>query len=143
MADRAIQDQALGQVATVGESVRVGRVVTVGLACCGIEARPGVLLARRAGLVAAEPRAGAVNILLVAGTVTGRMAGRIRTAYDELPEPKVVIAFGACAIAGGPYWDSQRVLAGTADLVPVAAWVPGCPPRPADVLAAVAAVAHA
>ena len=56
----------------------------------------------------------------------------MKTAFDQLSEPRVVIAFGACAISGGPYWDSYSVLPGASEVVPVDIFVPGCPPSPED-----------
>jgi NADH-quinone oxidoreductase subunit B len=144
-----------------GTWVRVGdrrvalHVVELGLACCGVEARE----ARRTGqavgalgtqLVAGEPGSpgdpGAgdeqvdLNVLVVAGTVTTRLAPELAEAFAQLPEPRAVLAFGACAATGGPYWDSYSVLPGAHVVVPVDVWVPGCPPRPEDLVAGLAEV---
>ena len=70
------------------------------------------------------------DLLIVEGTVTRKMAPRLRLVYDQMPEPKYVIAMGACAITGGLYFDSYNVLPGVDGLVPVDIYVPGCPPRP-------------
>jgi NADH-quinone oxidoreductase subunit B len=75
--------------------------------------------------------------------VTTRLAPQLRDAFDALPEPRAVLAFGACAATGGPYWDSYSVLPGAHEVVPVTAWVAGCPPRPADLLAGLAEVLDA
>lgn len=72
------------------------------------------------------------NILVVAGTVTKALAPVVESSYKGLAEPKVVVAFGVCAITGGPYWDSYSVLPGAAELIPVNINVPGCPPSPED-----------
>lgn len=72
------------------------------------------------------------HILVVAGTVTNALAPTVKLAYEQLAEPKVVIAFGVCAISGGPYWDSYSVLNGADHLIPVDLMVPGCPPAPED-----------
>jgi NADH-quinone oxidoreductase subunit B len=108
-------------------------VVELGLACCAVEvlaaasARPDLL----APGAAEHPDA---HVLVVSGTVTTAQADSVRAAYDALPTPRAVLAFGACAISGGPYWDSYAVVAGVDTLVPVDVYVPGCPPRPAALL---------
>jgi NADH-quinone oxidoreductase subunit B len=78
----------------------------------------------------------AQNILVIAGTVTHALAPTVKSAYDALQEPKVVVAFGACAISGGPYWDSYSVVSGAHELIPVDIQVPGCPPGPEELAAA-------
>lgn len=146
-------------------------VLELGLACCGLEVRAGRRLAEAAGQlisppdgessaaelpVGATPYPGAkpdpgassdpgaeLNLLVVAGTVTARLAPTVRTAWQALPEPRAVLAFGACTATGGPYWDSYAVLPGAHELVPVAAWVPGCPPRPQELLDGVREVLRA
>ncbi len=70
------------------------------------------------------------DLLIVEGTVTRKMAPRLRLVYDQMPEPKYVIAMGACSITGGLYFDSYNVLPGIDGLLPVDVYVPGCPPRP-------------
>jgi len=124
-------------------------VVELGLACCGVEVRQ----ARRAadlldsvagvgdgpdgpaGPGAPDDGLPELHVLVVAGTVTTRLAPALLAAHAELPEPRAVLAFGACAATGGPYWDSYSVLPGAHEVVPVDVWVPGCPPRPADLVA--------
>ena len=120
-------------------------VLELGLACCGIEVRTARRVAAGAGRVAGgsagDPAApvgaaeAALHVLVVAGTVTARLAPELAAAYELLPAPRAVLAFGACAATGGPYWDSYAVLPGAHEVVPVDAWVAGCPPRPADLLA--------
>ena len=69
------------------------------------------------------------DLLIVMGTVTRKLAPRLKLIYDQMPEPKWVIAMGACAITGGLYFDSYNVLRGIDDIIPVDVYVPGCPPR--------------
>lgn len=69
-------------------------------------------------------------MLIVLGTVNRKMAPRLRMVYDQMPEPKYVIAMGTCAITGGLYFDSYNVLPGIDDVIPADVYVPGCPPRP-------------
>jgi NADH-quinone oxidoreductase subunit B len=71
----------------------------------------------------------------VAGTVTARLAPELVAAHERLPEPRAVLAFGACTATGGPYWDSYAVIPGAHEVVPVDVWVAGCPPRPQDLVA--------
>lgn len=107
------------------------RVLEAGLACCGVEAS-ALDLVMQADVMAGLSESVTSHILVVAGTVTHALAPVIKSAYDGLAEPKVVVAFGACAIGGGPYWDSYSVVAGADQLVPVDIHVPGCPPTPQD-----------
>ncbi len=78
----------------------------------------------------------AEHILVIAGTLTQALIPTVRSAYDALLEPKVVVAFGACAITGGPYWDSYSVIPGADQVVPVDIHVPGCPPSPQELAVA-------
>jgi NADH-quinone oxidoreductase subunit B len=69
------------------------------------------------------------DLLIVMGTVTRKLAPRLKLIYDQMPDPKWVIAMGACSITGGLYFDSYNVLRGIDDIIPVDVYVPGCPPR--------------
>ena len=106
----------------------------VGLACCAVEFEAAV--AGQPGLEPVEPTAPseAVPVLVVAGTVTDKLAPTVRRLYDELPEPRYVLSFGSCANSGGPYWDSYCVTKGVDQIIPVDVYVAGCPPRPEALL---------
>ena len=107
--------------------------LTFATSCCGIEfialgaarydmARFGWEVAR------ASPRQ--ADFIMVAGTIVHRMAPVLRRLYDQLAEPKYVIATGACAVSGGPFRKSYHVLKGVDEILPVDVFIPGCPPRP-------------
>jgi NADH-quinone oxidoreductase subunit B len=113
----------------------VVKVVQVGLACCAVESATADLVDSAIELVAADPEHLA-HVLVIAGTVTTTLASTVQSAYDALPTPRVVVAFGACAISGGPYWDSYSVVPGASAIIPVDIRVPGCPPSPQDLAAA-------
>lgn len=74
------------------------------------------------------------DVLFVIGTVTKKLATRIRMIYDQMPEPKYVVAIGACAVSGGPFRGSPFVVEGLDKIVPVDVYVSGCPPRPEAML---------
>ncbi|HLP15807.1 MAG TPA: NADH-quinone oxidoreductase subunit NuoB [Bacteroidota bacterium] len=104
-----------------------------GLACCAIEmmaASASNFDMMRLGVIPrATPRQ--VDIMIVSGTVTLKMATRIKRLYDQMPEPRYVISMGSCANCGGPYWEhGYHVLKGVDRVIPVDVYVPGCPPRP-------------
>jgi NADH-quinone oxidoreductase subunit B len=104
-----------------------------GLACCAIEMMSTGMAHNDldrfgAGFFAASPRQ--ADVMIVSGTVSTKMAERMTRLYEQMPEPKWVIAMGACAISGGPFLDGYSVLMGADRVIPVDVYVPGCPPRP-------------
>lgn len=109
-------------------------VLGLGLACCGAE-----FDAAAVGWSSADQDGDEAEVLVVSGTVTDVLAPAVRRAYDRLRDPYVV-SFGACTSSGGPYWDSYSVIKGVDQLVPVDVYVPGCPPRPAALVAALDAL---
>ena len=104
-----------------------------GLACCAIEmmaaAGPRHDLDRFGAIPRASPRQS--DVMIVAGTVTLKMAERVKRLYEQMSDPKYVISMGSCSNSGGPYWQhGYHVLKGVDLVVPVDVYVPGCPPRP-------------
>jgi NADH-quinone oxidoreductase subunit B len=117
------------------------RVFDAGLACCAVEVAAAL---RRAGELARAGEGTApgapLNVFVVAGTVTDKLAPFVLRAFQATPQPRRVLSFGACSNSGGPYWDSYCVTKGVDQFIPVDVYVPGCPPRPEALLEGLAVV---
>jgi NADH-quinone oxidoreductase subunit B len=107
-----------------------------GIACCALEmaaASAARFDAERFGIVyRSSPRQ--CDVLLVNGWVTTKLRPDLRRLYEQMPEPKWVVAMGECAISGGPWYDSYNVVQGVDTFIPVDIYIPGCPPRPEAML---------
>ena len=114
--------------------------LTFGLACCAIE-MIATSMARfdlaRFGAEVFRPSPRQADLMIVAGTVTKKMAPLVVRLYNQMPEPNYVIAMGACAISGGPFKQGYNVLKGIDRYIPVDVSIPGCPPRPEALIHAI------
>ncbi|MFG1941292.1 NADH-quinone oxidoreductase subunit B [Nonomuraea sp. NPDC048826] len=112
-------------------------VFNFGLACCAIEFIATSMSRHdfiRFGVIPFANGPRQADLMIVSGTVTDKMAPAVKRLYEQMPDPKYVISFGACSNTGGPYWDSYCVTNGVDQIVPVDVYVPGCPPRPEALL---------
>ena len=108
-----------------------------GLACCGIEmicAATSRFDFSRFGMEVMRPSPRQSDLMIVSGTVTKKMIPQIVRLYNQMPEPKYVLAMGACASGGGPFKEGYTVVDGVDKFVPVDVYVPGCPPTPQALL---------
>ncbi len=109
-----------------------------GLACCAIEmiaAQAARYDMARFGMEVMRPTPRQADMLLVSGTVTKKMLPSIIRLYNQMPEPKYVVAMGACASSGGPFKEGYNVVAGIDKFLPVDVYIPGCPPTPQALIA--------
>lgn len=149
----AVIDKWPGWIAKLpGGSVAMGKVeellnwsranslwpLTYGIACCAIEmmcAGASRFDIDRFGAGVFRPSPRQADVMIVAGTVCDKMIEPLHRLYEQMPLPKYVIAYGSCAISGGPFaQDSYSVVKGVDTIVPVDVYIPGCPPRPESLL---------
>ena len=111
--------------------------IMFGLACCAIEmicTAASRYDLSRFGMEVMRPSARQADLMIVSGTVTKKMIPQIVRLYNQMPEPKYVLAMGACASGGGPFKEGYNVVSGVDKYIPVDVYVPGCPPTPQALL---------
>jgi NADH-quinone oxidoreductase subunit B len=142
--EKTSHPSAIIQFAVLDKLLALGRAnslwpLTFGLACCALEmmaAGASRFDISRFGSEVFRPSPRQADLMIVAGTINKKMAPAVLTLYDQIPEPKWVIAYGNCAISGGPfiYPGQYSVVEGADKLFPVDVYIPGCPPRPEALL---------
>jgi NADH-quinone oxidoreductase subunit B len=146
------QPSSVVQFTSVDRVLGLGRAnslwpLTFGIACCAIEMM-ATGCARfdmsRFGAEVFRPSPRQSDLMIVAGTITKKMMPGIKVLYDQMPEPKWVMALGNCAISGGPFvFDGQyNIVLGADEFLPVDIYVPGCPPRPEALLQGIIELEH-
>ncbi|MGL1932009.1 MAG: NADH-quinone oxidoreductase subunit B [Desulfotalea sp.] len=140
------------QFATADKLIALGRAnslwpLTFGIACCAIEMMSAGCARydlSRFGAEVFRPSPRQSDVMIVAGTISKKMAEGVKTLYDQMPEPKWVIAMGNCAISGGPFnFEGQySIIEGADKILPVDVFIPGCPPRPEALIEGIIELEH-